>query len=56
MKNKINKKDLICAICKEPFIGLIFIPSCGHHSCRECLIQLINSDIDINRNVVYVIP
>lgn len=48
-KIEINKKDLICAICKEPFIEPVFIPSCGHHSCRECLIQLINSDIDNNR-------
>lgn len=47
-KIEINKKDLICAICKEPFIEPIFIPSCGHHSCRDCLIQLINSDIDNN--------
>ena len=45
-KIEINKEDLICSICKEPFIEPIFIPSCGHHSCRACLIQLMESDID----------
>jgi len=48
-KIEINKEDLICSICKEPFIEPIFIPSCGHHSCRACLIQLMESDIDNNR-------
>jgi hypothetical protein len=48
-KIEISKNDLICSICKEPFIEPIFIPSCGHHSCRDCLIQLTNSNIDNNR-------
>ena len=48
-KIELNRNDLICPICKEPFIEPIFIPSCGHHSCRCCLLELYRSDIDNNR-------
>jgi hypothetical protein len=48
-KIEISKNDLICSICKEPYAEPIFIPSCGHHACRNCLIQQINSNIDNNR-------
>jgi hypothetical protein len=45
----IDENDLICSICKEPFIEPIFIPSCGHHSCRQCLKSLIKTNMDNNK-------
>ena len=43
MSDKISfdKKDLICQMCKEPFYNPIFIPTCGHHCCKDCLLNII---------------
>ena len=55
MSDKISfdKKDLICQMCKEPFYEPIFIPTCGHHCCRECLINIVKLEPKIdNRKCV----
>ena len=43
MSDKISfdKKDLICQMCKEPYYNPIFIPTCGHHCCKDCLLNII---------------
>ena len=36
----INDIDLICIICRDPYYHPILTP-CGHHFCKECLINHI---------------
>ena len=36
----INEIDLTCIICRDPYYHPILTP-CGHHFCKECIINHI---------------